>query len=327
MDIIQNVAMKMSDSLSKEQLDKLVNVMTTCVHDYTITPNTEIACTETEWKKVLNFYLASKKLKNCSDGTIENYGLCISNLMTALNKNVQDVTTNDLRYYITQYRMKRNVSQSYLNTLRRYMNSFFSFCQKEGFIDHNPAERLEKIKVPKTIKKPFTYEEMEILKESAGNLRDIALMYVLYSTAGRIGEIVALNKNDIDFTSGQVILYGQKGKAERIVYITPVALYHLKKYLKSRNDDNEALFVALRAPHKRVTKNGVEYMFRKLSKKTGIKAHPHKFRRTLLTNGSRRGMPVQELQKYAGHVKIDTTMMYISIDNEDVKSSFSRHIG
>ena len=327
MDIIQDVAMKMSDSLSKEQLEKLINIMTTCVHDYTITPNMEIACAETNWKKILNFYLASKKLKNCSDGTIENYGLCISKLMTTLNKNVPDVTTNDLRYYITQYRMQKNVSQSYLDTLRRYMNSFFSFCHKEGFIDHNPAERLEKIKVPKSIKKPFTYEEMEILKESAENLRDVALMEVLYSTAGRVGEIVALNINDVNFSNGQVTLYGQKGKAERIVYITPVALYHLKKYLKSRNDNNEALFVTLRSPHNRIAKDGIECMFRKLSKKTGIIAHPHKFRRTLLTNGSHRGMSVHELQKYAGHVKIDTTMMYINVENEDIRSSFNRYIG
>lgn len=326
MDIIQNVAMKMSDSLSGEQLEKLVNVISSCIHDYKIIPNTEIACTETNWRKILNFYLASKKLKNCSDGTIANYDICITNMMQTLGKNVQDITTNDLRYYLMQYQATRNVSQSYLDTLRRYINSFFVFCVKENFITINPAERLDRIKVPQIIRNPFTYDEMEILKESAENLRDIALMEVLYSTAARVGEIVALNRNDIDYNDGHVILYGQKGKAERIVYITPVALYHLKKYLNSRTDDNEALFVTLKEPHNRIGKYGIEDMFRKLSKKTGIRAHPHKYRRTLLSNGSHRGMSVQELQKYAGHSKIDTTMMYININNDDVRSSFNKHI-
>ena len=178
--------------------------------------------------------------------------------------------------------------------------------------------------MPQKIRKPYSAEEREHLRCLARTERDLALMEVLYSTAGRIGEVLALNRSDIDFCNREVIVYGKKGKKERRVCLTEEAGYHLRKYLESRTDDNPALFVGTRAPHKRLTAKAVQAMLRKLGKLSGIHAHPHKFRRTLLTDASARGMTLQELQAYAGHAKPETTMIYVTVRSDDVKASFRR---
>ena len=186
--------------------------------------------------------------------------------------------------------------------------------------------RLKKIKVPQTIKKPFTAAEMEHLRCSAESQRDVAIMEFLYSTAARIGEVIRLNRNDIDWSNKEVIIYGEKGKKERKVYLTDECAYHLKKYLFARTDMNQALFVSNKQPHSRLGKQAIQSMLRTLGKKTGIHAHPHKFRRTLLTDAGNRGIPLQEIQAYAGHQKPDTTMLYVTVNEENVKASFRRYI-
>ena len=186
--------------------------------------------------------------------------------------------------------------------------------------------RLRKIKVPRTIKKPFTQAEMEHLRCNAECQRDIAIMAFLYSTAARIGEVVRLNRKDIDWGNKEVIIYGEKGKKERRVYLTDDCAYHLHKYLLSRDDTNPALFVSNKKPHTRLGKQAIQSMLRALGQKTEIHAHPHKFRRTLLTDAGNRGIPLQEIQMYAGHQKPDTTMMYVTVSEENVRASFRRYI-
>lgn len=327
-DVLQEVVLRMSNVLDEQQLRKLGDVLSICFKDCTISKNTEITCCDqTNWEKVLKIFIASKGLKNCSQGTRYNYYTRLRHLMSSLNKNIEDVSTNDLRYYLAIYKEQHKISDSYIDTIRRYISSFFSFCQVEGYITSNPADRLEKVKVPKTLKRAFTQRDLVILKENADSIRDLALIEVMYSTAGRVGEIVALNKQDINFTTREVNLYGFKGKAERKVYLTEEALYYLEKYLESRNDKNDALFVGLKKPYNRMSKENIELRVRTIGQKCGIKAYPHKFRRSFLSDGSHRGMNLQELQKYAGHVKPETTMMYLDIKNEDIHSSFNKHIG
>lgn len=180
--------------------------------------------------------------------------------------------------------------------------------------------------VTQRIKKPFTSAEREHLRCNAECQRDVAIMEFLYSTAARIGEVVMLNRNDIDWGNKEVIIYGEKGKKERKVYLTDECAYHLKKYLMTRNDMNQALFVSNRKPHNRMGKEAIWSMLSKLGKKTDIHVHPHKFRRTLLTDAGSRGIPLQEIQAYAGHKKPDTTMMYVTVNEDNVKASFRRYI-
>lgn len=325
--IINNVIGLMQDDLTEEQLVKLENVLYIQFHGLKLEEEcTQLVTSESHWEKILRLFTASKRLENCSDGTISRYVECVTKLVHFLNKKFQDITTNDIRYYLAIYQEQRQISISYLDTIRRYLSSFFAWLSDEGFIPKNPMRRLKKIKVPQKIKKPFSPAEREHLRCNAVRERDIAIMEFLYSTAGRIGEVVALNRSDIDWGNKEVIIYGEKGKKERRVYLTDECAYHLRKYLDSRTDNNPALFVGCRQPYGRLGKQAIQAMLSNLGKKTDIHAHPHKFRRTLLTDAGNRGIPLQEIQAYAGHQKPDTTMMYVVVNEENVKASFRRYI-
>ena len=323
--IIREIMDAMAGDLTDEQLQKLSNVLQIKLTEWRHN-ETHVVKSDGGWGRILKMFLATKKLENCSDGTLEAYRRCIVMMMQSIGKRVQDITVNDLRYYLARYQQDRNISLSYLETLRHYISSFFGWCAEEGYLHNNPARRLARVKVPNKIKHPFTAEERERLKLAAEKQRDIALMEVMYSTAGRIGEIVGLNRDSVDLDNRTVLLYGSKGKADRKVYLTEQAAYHLRKYLLSRTDNNTALFVTDRAPHKRISVAAVQAMLRKIGRRTGIHAHPHKFRRTLLTDAGSRGIPLQEIQRYAGHVKPDTTMIYVDVRDESIRSSFRRLI-
>ena len=282
--IQSKILMRMQDVLDNEQLQKLENVLVLEFHNIEVKQEcTDLITSERHWEKILRTFLASKRIENCSEGTLKSYNDCVTRLITTLNKRLQDITTNDIRYYLAMYQETRKISMSYLDTIRRYLSSFFAWVSDEGYIPKNPMRRLKKIKVPQVIKKPFTQAEMEHLRCSAECQRDIAIMEFLYSTAARIGEVIRLDRKDIDWSNKEVIIYGEKGKKERKVYLTDECAYHLKKYLFARTDMNPALFVSNKQPHSRLGKQAIQSMLRTLGKKTGIHAHPHKFRRTLLT--------------------------------------------
>lgn len=325
---IQNqILEKMAETLNNEQLQKLENVMAIEFHGVEVQEEcTQLVTSELRWQKILNTFLASKRIENCSLGTLDRYKECVTKLVTSLNKRLQDITTNDIRYYLAMYQETRKISISYMDTIRRYLSSFFAWISDEGYININPMRRLKKIKVPQKIKKPFTPAEREHLRCSARCQRDIAIMEFLYSTAARIGEVVRLDRRDVDWNRNEITIYGEKSKKERKVYLTDECAYHLRKYMLSRNDANPALFVSSKQPHTRLGKQAIQSMLRTLGQKTDIHAHPHKFRRTLLTDAGNRGIPLQEIQHYAGHEKPDTTMMYVTVSEENVRASFRRYI-
>lgn len=255
----------MQEVLDNEQLQKLENVLVLEFHGVEIKQEcTGLITSERHWEKILRTFLASKRIENCSEGTLKSYNDCVTRLITSLNKRLQDITTNDIRYYLAMYQETRKISMSYLDTIRRYLSSFFAWVSDEGYIPKNPMRRLKKIKVPQVIKKPFTQAEMEHLRCNAKCQRDIAIMEFLYSTAARIGEVIRLNRKDIDWSNKEVIIYGEKGKKERKVYLTDECAYHLKKYLFARTDMNPALFVSNKQPHSRLGKQAIQSMLRTL---------------------------------------------------------------
>lgn len=325
--LIKNVIVAMQDSLTDEQLNKLENVLAINLHGQEVREEcTQLVTSERHWEKILKMYLACKRLENCSESTIDAYRRRMTALFESLNKKLHEITANDLRYYLAIYQEQRKISLSYLETLRHYISSFFSWATDEGYINRDPSRRLKKVKVPQMLKKPYTAEEREHLKDIARTERDVAIMELLYSTAGRIGEVVAINRDDVDFSNREIVIYGQKGKKERKVYLTEGCMYHLKKYLASRTDNNPALFVSLKKPFTRIGRGAIRSMLRKLGDTIGVHAHPHKFRRTMLTDAGTRGIPLQEIQAYAGHVKPDTTMLYVVVKEESVKASFMRFL-
>lgn len=216
--IQSRIVERMQDILTNEQLQHLENVLAIEFHGVEVREEcTQLVTSEIHWQKILRTFIASKRIENCSQGTLERYNDCVTKLVTALNKRLQDINTNDIRYYLAMHQERRKISMSYMDTIRRYLSSFFAWISDEGYISRNPMRRLRKIKVPRTIKKPFTQAEMEHLRCNAECQRDIAIMAFLYSTAARIGEVVRLNRKDIDWGNKEVIIYGEKGKKERRV--------------------------------------------------------------------------------------------------------------
>ena len=248
-------------------------------------------------------------------------------MFAKLKKEVTHISTNDLRIYLSEYQEANNLSRVTIDNVRRIFSSFFTWLENEDYILKSPVRRIHKVKTAKTIKEILSDEEIEVLRDNSRNKRDLALIEILSSTGIRVGELVTINRKDIDFHERSCIVTG-KGNKEREVYFDARTKLHLTQYLNSRTDTNEALFVSLTKPHLRISIGGVETVLRKLGKKTNInKVHPHKFRRTLATMAIDKGMPIEQVQKLLGHVKIDTTLHYAMVNQANVKIAHRKFIG
>lgn len=280
---------------------------------------TEIIDIEKSYLQYLQLFIIRKKTEGKSDRTLQQYHLHLNKLLQYLNKPLDKITEDDLFIYLAKYQKMRNVSNSYLDNMRLVFSSFFTWLNNKGYISKNPTMGLEPIKSEKKIKKPFSDEELERLRRACTQERDIALIEFLYSTGVRASELVSLNRNDIDFCDKNAIVYG-KGSKEREVYLTATASLYLKEYLESRNDKNDALFVSVRKPYNRLTIAGLERIIKNLGKSAGVdNCHPHRFRRTMATNVLRKGAPLEEVKELLGHAKLDTTMIYCTVNRENIK--------
>ena len=304
------------------EMGELKNALYYVLSGYDISEKcTDVQRIDKSWESVLGTFLVRKRVEGRSERTLALYSLHLRRMLQNLNKPVEEITEADLFVYIEIYKRKRNVSGAYLDNIRLVFSSFFGWLNTKGYISRNPAAGLDPIKTEKRIKKPLSDTELEKLRRKCRLERDLALIEFLYSTGVRVSELVALNRQDIDFSSMDVIVYG-KGAKERETYLTAASCMHLKEYLDSRTDDNEALFVGLKSPYKRLTVSGVEEILRRLGRQTGIeKVHPHRFRRTMATNILNKGMPIEEVKEILGHVKLDTTMIYCQVNRENVRHS------
>jgi site-specific recombinase XerD len=294
--------------------------------DYEVT-NAETKIEKDDNNELLKLFIASKKIEGCSEKTLKYYETTIYSVLSSLNKNVRHILTEDLRTYLIEYQTKSQSSRVTIDNIRRILSSFFSWLEDEDYIPKSPVRRIHKVKTASNIKETYSDEELEKMRDSCQELRDLAIIDMLASTGMRIGEMVLLNKDDIDFSERECIVFG-KGNKERIVYFDARAKLHLQEYLYSRNDDNPALFVTLRTPHKRINIGGIEHRLRQIGKKLNIsKVHPHKFRRTLATMAIDKGMPIEQLQRLLGHQRIDTTLHYAMVKQNNVKMAHKKYIG
>ncbi len=289
-------------------------------------PSDQISLTE-KTEELLTLFISAKKIEGCSEKSLKYYHSTIEALLKKLSKRIPEISTNDLRRYLSDYQEKKNSSKVTIDNIRRIFSSFFSWLEDEDYILKSPVRRIHKVKSAKTIKEILSDEELEVLRDNCKEVRDLALVEILSSTGIRVGELVKINKEDIDFHERSCIVTG-KGNKEREVYFDARAKLHLKQYLNSRADDNKALFVSLSKPHSRLSIGGVESVLRKLGIKSNIsKVHPHKFRRTLATMAIDKGMPIEQVQKLLGHVKIDTTLHYAMVNQANVKIAHRKFIG
>jgi len=325
--IIQAVLDGMRVVLTEKQLELLTDVTRKALSECEITPKlAEEEQRNKENAELLGAFISSKKVEGCSVKTIHYYESSIEKLISTINKNVCHIETNDIRCYLAEQQEQRELSKVTIDNLRRIYSSFFSWLEDEDYITKSPVRRIHKVRTDALVKEVLTDENIEVLRDSCQEIRDLAMVDLLLSTGMRVGELVKINREDIDFHERQCVVFG-KGNKEREVYFNARTKIHLKKYLEQRTDANPALFVSLRAPHTRLTISGVEVRLRQLGKKVNLnKVHPHKFRRTLATMAIDKGMPIEQVQKMLGHVKIDTTLHYAMVNQANVKMAHRKYI-
>ena len=320
--IIINIEQRMQEVLNNAQMEYLHKILIKFLE----TENSENQKGNSN-EKMLEMFLAAKKIEGCSKKSLDYYQSTITNMLIKVDKNFKHISTNDLRDYLSNYQNKSNISKVTLDNLRRILSSFFSWLEEENFILKSPVRRIKKIKTAQTIKETYTDEVLETLRDYCHNDRDLAIIDLLASTGMRVGELVRLNREDIDFENRECVVFG-KGEKERKVYFDARAKIHIIRYLESRTDDNNALFVSLLKPHKRLKISGVEIRLRELGRKLKLpRVHPHKFRRTLATKAIDKGMPIEQVQHLLGHTKIDTTLQYAIVNQNNVKISHRRYLG
>ena len=277
-------------------------------------------------EEYLNKFIDSKKLEGCSLLTLKNYTMYINKLLNYLNKDIRTIDTDDVRGYLSHYQSESKCKNSSIDCVRRALSSFFTFLEVEEYIVKSLVRRIHKIKTETLVKETYSDEVLEKLRDACKHIRDLAIIDLLASSGVRIGELVNLNIEDMDFENNSCFVFG-KGKKMREVYFDGKTKLHIQEYLKGRNDTNPALFVSLYKPYERLKSRGIEIMLQRLGESLGIKkVHPHKFRRTLATRAIDKGMPIEQVQHLLGHTKIDTTLHYAMVNQNNVKISHRKYI-
>ncbi|WP_370782079.1 site-specific tyrosine recombinase/integron integrase [Allisonella histaminiformans] len=326
-ELIETIMQQMLPYLDNAQMEKLKDTLHYCMHDVEIVTDSSKLPKPVETNgSLLSKFMSAKRVEGCSVKTLDYYQSVLLKLFSMVPVSVLHMKTEHIRSYLSAYADRTKCSKSNLDNIRRILSSFFTWLEEESYILKNPVRRIHKIKVDKTVKETYSDEAMERMRDECHCLRDLAIIDLLASSGMRVGELVRLNREDIDFDNRECIVFG-KGSKERPVYFDARTKIHLKNYLDSRTDDNPALFVSLLKPYNRLQISGVEIRLRSLGRELGIpKVHPHKFRRTLATKAIDKGMPIEQVQRLLGHTQIDTTMQYAMINQRNVKVSHQKYI-
>lgn len=328
-EFVNDVLRDMLAYLDNGQAEQLRRVLKHNLSGYEIQRRTDSATEDasTENTRLTDAFLSAKRIEGCSEKSLSYYRKTIETMSEKIGKGITHITTNDLRSYLTDYQTERKSSKVTIDNIRRILSSFFSWLEDEDYILKSPVRRIHKVKTAVTIKETYTDEALETMRDHCDSLRDLALIDMLASTGMRVGELVLLNRDDINFEERECVVFG-KGSKERMVYFDARTKIHLQNYIAQRTDSNNALFVSLKAPYERLQIGGVESRLRELGKRLSLpRVHPHKFRRTLATMAIDKGMPVEQLQRLLGHQRIDTTLQYAMVKQSNVKIAHRKYIG
>ena len=323
--LMNEIEQAMIPTLNNEQLRQLRKVMEFTFRNICVAEKEQ---TEQQVDdRIVEKFLAAKRVEGCSDKSIHYYHSTLNNALRKVGKDVKHITTDDLRAYLDEYQQTSGASRVTVDNIRRILSSFFSWLEDESYIIKSPVRRIHKVKTGKTVKETYTDEALERMRDYCDTARDLAIIDILASTGMRVGELVKLNRNDIDFQNRECVVTG-KGNKQRKVYFDARTKIHLQNYLDERTDDNDALFVTLLTPYNRLQISGVEIRLRQLGRELNIhKVHPHKFRRTLATMAIDKGMPIEQVQHLLGHQSLDTTLQYAMVNQANVKLSHRKFIG
>lgn len=322
--LITDVVQEMLPYLNNAQMEKLQEALVYTLFKYEVTECEKEK--ELSEQNLVELFLGAKRIEGCSEKSLKYYESTIKALLDDLKKDVKYIVTDDIRTYLTEYQARKQSSRVTIDNIRRILSSFFSWLEDEDYILKSPVRRIHKVKTGTNIKETYSDEALELMRDSCTEIRDLAMIDMLASTGMRVGEMVLLNREDINFNERECVVFG-KGDKERIVYFDARTKIHLQNYLQSRTDDNPALFVSLQAPYNRMKIGGIEVRLRKLGNSLGLtKVHPHKFRRTLATMAIDKGMPIEQLQQLLGHKRIDTTLQYAMVKQSNVKLAHRKYI-
>lgn len=325
-EFITEITQQMLPYLDNMELEQLQKVLKVAFQNYEIVKTENDSEQDYSNLNFMELFLAAKRVEGCSGKTLKYYRATIETMLFSINKEIKHIVTDDLRDYLTNHQLERNSSRVTIDNIRRILSSFFAWLEDEDYIVKSPVRRIHKVKTGTNIKETYSDEALELMRDKCTELRDLAMIDILASTGMRVGEMVLLNREDINFTERECVVFG-KGDKERIVYFDARTKIHLQNYLESRNDCNPALFVSLKAPYERLQISGVEVRLREFGKRLHInKVHPHKFRRTLATMAIDKGMPIEQLQKLLGHSRIDTTLQYAMVKQSNVKLAHRKYI-
>lgn len=324
--IISSVLTQMSPSLSDSHLIVLEQTLKSVLSDYTISPSlSQSQQHQKENADLQSAFLSAKRIEGCSERTLKYYESIISHFIDNQTDKIEDITTNHIRTYLSEYEKTSNASHVTIDNMRRILSSFFAWLEDEDYIVKSPVRKIHKIRSEQKVKETFSDEELERMRDHCKSLRNLAIIDLLASTGMRIGELVLLNRSDINYNERQCIVLG-KGNKQREVYFNAKAKLHLQAYINSRTDTEDALFVSDKK-HTRLSINAIERMVRRLGQSLNInKSHPHKFRRTLATMAIDKGMPIEQVQRLLGHSKIDTTLHYAMVNQHNVKVAHRKFI-
>lgn len=326
--LIHQISLIMSPHLNASQALLLEKTLLQVFTDFNIPDNTSSFHEDSYQSNIqlIDKFLAAKRIEGCSDNTLKYYSNTLHSMLKTIQKDICLMDTNDLRCYLADYQTTRNSSKVTLDNIRRIMSTFFTWLEDEDFIPKSPVRRIRKVKTSKIVKETLSDENLEQLRDRCVHPRDLAMIDLLSSTGIRVGELVKLNKSDINFYERECVVLG-KGDKERQVYFDAKTKIHLQNYLDTRTDENPALFVTLNAPWNRLSISGVEHFLRKLGASSDVNhVHPHKFRRTMATMALEKGMPIEQVQRLLGHAKIDTTLQYAIVNQSNVKIAHRKYM-
>lgn len=329
-DVISSITKDMENSLTNFQLDKLKETLIINFENVEFIIKTKEYEKQQEKEKNKNYidmFISSKEIEGCSERTIKYYKEIIERFVDSIDESIKHTSTDKIRNYLSEYKNDNNCNSVTIDNLRRVLSSFFSWLEDEDYIVKSPVRRIHRIKTLQAVKKTFSDENIEKMRDECNSIRNLSIIELFISTGMRVGELVNLNISDINFEERSCIVLG-KGNKQREVYFDARTKIHLLQYLNTRSDESEALFVSIKKPHQRLSISGIELIIRKLGMDTDInKVHPHKFRRTLATMAIDKGMPIEQVQKLLGHVKIETTLHYAMVNQNNVKISHRKYIG
>ncbi len=263
--------------------------------------------------------------KGYSKATIREYKYDLNLFKRFVQKSLDHVTTGDLRKFLYYLKKERNSSAKTIHRKICSIRSFYKFLSKEHYISKNPTENIETPKIPKSLPKTLSQEEVLKLLKAPKSLRDRAILALLYSSGLRVSELCSLKVRDVNFEEGHLKVVSGKGAKDRFVPVAPFVIDLLKRYIKQRNEDfasDSPLFLSRRGGA--LTPRTIQRMIKKYKEKAKINrpVTPHTLRHAFATHLIENKVDIRLIQELLGHASLSTTQLYTHISLGHLKSVY-----